>query len=77
MDYKTYKKHTEKFFIDKKVITGIKMQNGNMTIPKGSICKITRKFKGFSLESLPCEKCGVRIRITQVSHIDVDLLDTP
>jgi hypothetical protein len=74
MDAKTYKKTIEKVFMGKKVRTLIKMQNGFMVIPEGSICTITRKYQGFNLTSEPCEHCGVRIRISRVHRRDVDLV---
>ncbi len=74
MRLKTYQNNTEKYFIGKKVRTTIKLQNGLLVIPPGSICTITRKFGGFNLVSEPCEHCGVRIRISRVPHIDVELV---
>lgn len=74
MDAKTYQNKTEKFFMGKKVRTLIQMANGLMIIPEGAICTITRKFGGFNLKSEPCEKCGVRIRITRVHRRDVELV---
>lgn len=73
MDAKTYRKYTEKFFMDKKVRTLIQMQNGLMIIPEGTICTITRKFGGFNLKSEPCKHCGVQIRISRVHRRDVEL----
>ncbi len=74
MDARTYEKHTEKWFMGKKVRTLIQMQNGLMIIPEGAICTITRKFGGFNLKSDPCEYCGVRIRITKVHRRDLELI---
>lgn len=74
MNANIYQNKTEKFFLGKKVRTLIQMQNGLMIIPKGAICTITRKFGGFNLESEPCEKCGVRIKITRVRRRDVELV---
>ena len=75
MDLKTYNKKTEKFFIGKKVRTLVQMQNGLIVIPKGKICKITRKFGGFNLTTEPCEHCGVGIRISRVHRRDVELIE--
>lgn len=74
MDAKTYKTTTEESFMGRKVRTLIKMQNGLMVIPAGSICEITRKFDGFNLTADPCLNCGVRIRITRVHRRDVELI---
>jgi len=74
VDAGTYRGHTEKWFMGKKVRTLIQMQNGLMVIPEGATCVITRKFGGFNLKSDPCEHCGVRIMISRVHRRDVELV---
>jgi hypothetical protein len=74
MDTKTYRKHTEVFFMGKKVRTLIQMRNGYMVIPEGTTCEITRKYQGFNLTSEPCKCCGVRISINRVPYRDVELI---
>lgn len=75
MNAKTYKKNTEKFFLGKKVRTLMQMQNGNMVIPEGAVCTITRKYQGFDLESAPCKCCGVQVLISRVPRRDVELIE--
>jgi uncharacterized membrane protein len=58
----------------KKVRTLTEMQNGCNSIPVGTICTITGKQGGFSLETEPCEKCGVRVFITKVEPTHVELV---
>jgi len=74
MNARTYKKHTEAFFMGRKVRTLIEMRNNNMVIPAYSLCTITRKFDGFNLTSDPCKHCGVRISISRVHRRDVELI---
>ena len=74
MNVLEYEKHTESFFMGKKVRTLSEIQNGYVVIPKGAICKITRKFGGFDLTNEPCGACGMRARISRVSYRDVELV---
>lgn len=74
MDATTYKKLTEKQLLGREVRTLIKMQNGYGVIPEGTICKITRKFQGYSLTTAKCGHCGMQIRISRVHRRDVQLL---
>ena len=49
-----------------KVETSVRLHNGFMEIPKGTICTVTDSFKGYSLTSAPCPTCGVRVSIGNV-----------
>ena len=75
MDEKYYEKHNEAFFLNRKVRTLKEMQNGYAVIAKGTICKITRKYGGFDLNTEPCDACGVKVRISRVGFRDVELVE--
>ena len=72
--WKKYKSKNEAFWMGKKVKTLVRMENGWCEIAEGTICKITRKYKGFSLKSDACEKCGVRVSISRVFPTDLCLV---
>ncbi len=44
------------------------------SIKAGSVVTIERKFKGFEVVSEDCEHCGVRLRITRVDPMFIELL---
>jgi hypothetical protein len=69
-----YKKHNEKWWMQQKVKSIKRLQNGRFDIPKGTIFSIERKFNGFSLISEPCPHCGISVRITRVQTWDLALL---
>lgn len=48
--------------------------NRLIIIPVGTICTITDKHGGFSIEGPACPSCGVKVRITKVSASKVELL---
>lgn len=74
MDIKTYRKMSENILKGRKVRTLTKLRNGWMTIPIGTICEITRKYKGFALKSEPCKHCGLQANISRVPCREVELL---
>lgn len=69
-----YERKTEKEWKKVKVITKVKMQNGFMEIPAGTVCRIVQKYGGFSLKSEPCGKCGIRVFISRVQPENVEVL---
>jgi hypothetical protein len=73
---KTYQKHNEAWFLGKRVRTLRDLRNGVTLIPKGTVLTIARKSSGFLLEGLPCERCGISVRISDVSHRDVDMVES-
>ena len=66
MDWKTYKKYTEKQWKTKRVMSLREMSNGWFKIPKGTKFNITRKYDGFGLIADPCKCCGVQVKISRV-----------
>lgn len=42
------------------------MRNGRAILPAGTLFTVHRRFSGYDLESHPCDKCGVQIRMTRV-----------
>lgn len=59
------------------VKTIVPMRNGMINIPTGTICKVEYARGGLSLETQPCEKCGVSVFIRKVSYAHVALLYQP
>ena len=74
MDKKTYRKMLNKQFIGLKVRTLKELRNGLCTIAAGTVCTITQKRGGFSLETERCPCCGVKVDISRVPPEDVDLI---
>ena len=75
MDQQTYHRMTLEQLKGQRVKTLRTMTTGVAVVPVGTVCTITGKFNGFELESVPCQTCGVKVRITRVSPRDVDLLE--
>ncbi len=42
------------------------MRNGYAVLPAGTLFTVTRRFSGYNLDSHPCTKCGIQIRINRV-----------
>lgn len=42
------------------------MQNARAILPAGTLFTVKRRFSGYDLDSHPCDKCGVQMRITRV-----------
>ena len=61
-------------YIGRRVRTKRVLRNGNVVISPGTIATVTQYYRGFRLETEPCEHCGVGVNITQVPEHDVDLL---
>jgi hypothetical protein len=50
------------------------MQNGNMAIAAGTLCRVTGKGGGLSLSTAPCGCCKVRIFIRKVEPTAVEIV---
>lgn len=61
-------------WVGRQVRTKRVMRNGNVSFPAGTVCTVTYNRAGLSLETEPCGACGVRIYITKVGELDVELL---
>lgn len=75
MDSKVYRRYTDEYFKGRKVRTLCGLHNGWINIPPDTVCIISRKYMGFSLETEPCPHCGVKVFITRVSCKDVELVE--
>jgi len=42
------------------------MRNGYAVLPAGTLFTVRRRFSGYDLDSHPCDRCGVQIRISRV-----------
>lgn len=62
-----YNKWTERDVKGKKARMDQDVYTGTFKIPKGMIVTITRKQRGYGVQSEPCEHCGVSIR---ARHVD-------
>lgn len=49
-------------------ITSQPIGNRLGVLPKGTPVRITGKMNGWEIESLGCECCGLKMRISKVSH---------
>lgn len=75
---KEYKKYPEEYWIGKKVRTLLDIENGYITIPKGFILRIDRKYQGFSLSAIDvCPHCGIgrKISISRVKPYHLELIE--
>jgi hypothetical protein len=61
-------------WVSRQVRTKRDLRNGNLFIPKGTVCTVTYNHSGLSLETAGCSACGVRVYITKVPEHDVELL---
>lgn len=43
-------------------------------LPKGSEVRVTGKRNGFSIESLPCSHCGVKLAMQYISHVSLEVI---
>ena len=75
MDRKIYERTTEKEFIGRRVISLVKLRNGQCQLPTGTTFTIEGKQGGFELLSDQCPHCGIKIWITKVPPRDVDFTD--
>lgn len=42
------------------------MRNAYAVLPAGTLFAVSRRFSGYDLDSHPCTKCGIQIRINRV-----------
>lgn len=49
--------------------------HGFIILPKGTEATITRKYKGFNIETVACECCGLRAVMSYVPNFCLALLD--
>lgn len=63
-------------WVGRRVRTKRDLRNGNLFIPKSTVCTVTYNHSGLSLETAGCSECGVRVYITKVPECDVELLPT-
>jgi hypothetical protein len=63
-----YERLTERQFValGQAFVTTRPIHNGVVGVPAGTPVSITRKFGGFSIESAPCQHCGVTVRVSRV-----------
>lgn len=71
-----YEKKTTNYWKTVTVRTKRVLRNGCLEIPTGTICKITNKQGGFTLQTDPCKYCGVRVYITKVPPEAVEIVST-
>jgi hypothetical protein len=66
-----YRQLTETEWKKRKVISLVPLRNSIAELPAGTVFTIYRKYNGFKLESLPCERCGIKLQITHVPPRDL------
>lgn len=54
-----------------KVVSDNPIQNGLATLPAGTEWIVTSVSIGMTLQSLPCEKCGIEMSVSKVKPINV------
>lgn len=77
MTQKEYEKLTLAEAKKLKFITLRPLQNRICTIPVGSICTVDGKINGFSIETIPCSCCKVKVRMTRVTAGYLDVYQEP
>ena len=70
MSWKMYRQQPAKEVIGRRVYTLRDLVRGERRIPRGTRAVIVGKRGGYTLETLPCEKCGVKTRINSVHPDD-------
>ncbi len=70
-----YKKWTEREVKGKRARIEQDCYTGQFKIPKGMIVKITHKYSGYSVQSEPCEHCGVSVRANRVEPYMLTMLE--
>lgn len=62
-------------FVGRTVRTKRELQNGFMTIPVGTICRVDRRPNvGASLTSDPCPHCGMKVNVGRVQDWDFEFV---
>lgn len=72
MNRKDYERWNEIEWKRHNVRTLGELRNGKTVIPKGTVCRITAKFGGFTLQTDPCSHCGISVLISRVPCGDVE-----
>ncbi len=70
-----YKRWTEREVKGKRARMEQDSFTAQFKIPKGTIVKITHKYKGYSVESEPCDHCGVSIRANRVEPYMLTMIE--
>lgn len=74
MNRKEYTRVTDEQIKGREAYTKMPLENGAGRIDVGTRVTITRKFKGFAIETPKCEHCGTQIKMTRVPPQDLDLI---
>lgn len=70
-----YSRKTDEWWRGQMVIALVDLTTERITLPAGSICKVTRKYGGLTLQGEDCIRCGVSPRISRAPYCKLDLLD--
>ncbi len=70
-----YKRWTEKMVKGKRARIEQDCYTGTVKIPKGMIVTITHKHRGYSVQSEPCDHCGVSVRASRVEPYMLTMLE--
>lgn len=74
MNYQEFLMKSDAELRGRKVRTLKELRNTHCAIPAGTVCTITRKGSGFNIQGEPCPECRVRVCISGVNPLDVELL---
>lgn len=72
---KKWQRKNNDWWTQQKVVTIEVVGNSNQQIMKGSVCTVSYKYNGLTLDSPPCPTCGMRISITRVPYRKLVLYD--
>ena len=75
MDSAQYRRTPARDMIGKKVKSTALLAHQFLVCPAGTEFIVRGKFKGLSLEGIPCGRCGTRVRFTKVDPRFVEFLE--
>lgn len=62
-----YRRFSEPDWLNVRVRSLVEIRNGYGSLPAGTEYIITRKYRGFELQSEPCPCCGIKVFVNRVS----------
>lgn len=69
-----YSRKPESYWRGKKVRALRPLQTGQGRVPAGTICTITKKFSGFSVETEACPHCGAQWFASKANYTAFELV---
>ena len=70
-----FKRKSDTWWKDQKVITLIEVGNRLGSKPPGTIGTVRRKYSGLTIDMEPCEHCGISLSVSRVGYDHIALFD--